>query len=120
MNGALAKLGYRLVRRDGKRWPHEIWAKVEEHGHWEQRFTFDTYNGGRWTFEASARAFVYKDEENWTTQDRIAFNPASRDHIGCNVGKWHNAPVIMSAEECSAVAEHIAELERMRIQGVGK
>ena len=117
---SLESLGYRPTFFKDGRWPSESWVKVAENGHFKQILRFDTVHGGPWTFDCEAKEFFYKDEENWTTQDRIEFNPASRDFIGCNVGHWSLCPAILDAAECRAVVEHITmlELERMREMGV--
>ena len=114
---SLESLGYEptFVSSADSPWPSEHWVKVSSHGHWKQTLIFDTIHGGPWTFEFYATSFIYKDEENWTTQQRIKFNPASRDFIGSNIGHWAMCPAILDAAECRAVAEHITTLERKRM-----
>lgn len=112
---SLESLGYKpTFFKENTDWPSEHWVKVASNGHWKQTFVFDTIHGGPWAFECHAVAFIYKDEENWTTQERIEFNPASHDFIGCNVGHWARTDAILDAAECRAVAEHITMLERER------
>lgn len=114
----LEQLGYRLVAKhlDGK-WPSETWEKTSEHGWWVQHLIFDTIHGGPWTFESSISVFYLNRELDWTTQDRIEFNPASRDFIGANIGHWCKEGSVLDANECTAIAEHINQLERMRLAG---
>ena len=112
----MEELGYKLTLRHDGSYPSESWEKVLSHGHWVQELVFDTIHGGPWTFEMFLHTFVYNEELNWTTQERIEFNPASRDFIGSNVGHWQRDIPCLTADECMAVAEHISNLERIRKQ----
>lgn len=110
----LEELGYIPKFFNDGRWPSELWTRVSSNGYHVQELTFDTIHGGPWTFECFASVFFLKDEDNWTTQERLKLNPASRDFIGSNVGHWSRAPAILTAQECYAVAEHIHFLESER------
>jgi len=113
----LEQLGYKLTLKqmDGE-YPSEVWKKAAEHGWWVQSLIFDTIHGGPWTFESCINTFYLNEELNWTTQERIDFNPASRDFIGSNIGHWCLERSVLDADECMAIAEHIRSLEKLRLQ----
>lgn len=114
MSKPLIGLGYKPKYRHDGRYPSEKWERITSHGYDVQELIFDTIHGGPWTFECYAKRFILDSECNWTTQERIEFNPASRDFISCTTGKWMREPVVLTADECMAISDHISMLERKR------
>lgn len=114
MSKPLIGLGYKPKYRHDGRYPSEKWERITSNGYDVQELIFDTIHGGPWTFECHAKRFILDSECNWTAQERIEFNPASRDFISCTTGKWMREPVVLTADECMAISDHISMLERKR------
>ncbi len=116
----LRELGFELkydYRGTDHKYPSMMFERVTSAGYHVEQLIFDTIHGGPWTFEIGLSLFMLNDELNWTTQQRIEFNPASRIFIGSDVGHWIHERPVMDAELCRAVADYITELERERIEG---
>ena len=113
----LKKLGFNLAHdyTDSRfEYPSLYFERVTSHGYHVETLIFDTVHGGPWTFEMGLKVFILSDQENWTTQERIELNPASRDFIGSNIGHWTQERPVMDVKLCRAVADYIEELERRR------
>ena len=115
----LEELGYKLVHkyyRPQHEYPSEHWEKVSMHGWWVNSLIFDTAHGGPWTFECGLSIFRLRDESDWTTQELFDFNPSSHAFIGAHIGHWVRETPVLTADECRAIADHICDLERERLQ----
>lgn len=118
MSKSLSELGFKLrydYRGADHEYPSMMFERVTSAGYHVEQLIFDTIHGGPWTFEMGLSLFMLNDELNWTTQQRIEFDPASRIFIGSNVGHWIQERPVMDAELCRAVADYIEGLERERI-----
>ena len=113
----LQELDFNLVHDytdGGFEYPSMFFERVTSNGYHVETLIFDTIHGGPWTFEMTCNVFILNEQENWTVQERIELNPASRDFIGSNIGHWVQERPVMDVELCRAVADYITELERER------